>query len=88
MNLLFEKSFLKDLEKLKDPKVKEQVLKTIQYFETAQKLERTPDLKKLKGHKSAYRIRLGNYRLGFFEEENTIIFSRFLHSKDIYKTFP
>ena len=88
MKLLFERSFLKDLERLNDSKTKEQVLEIIDLIETNSTFESIPNLKKLKGHKSAFRIRTGNYRLGFFVEESTVIFSRFLHRKDIYKKFP
>jgi mRNA-degrading endonuclease RelE of RelBE toxin-antitoxin system len=44
--------------------------------------------KKIKTHEAAYRIRIGNYRLGFFYEHHEVIFSRILHRKDIYKYFP
>ena len=88
MKLLFERSFLKDLERLNDSKTKEQVLELINLFERNSTLEDIPNLKKLKGHRSAYRIRTGNYRLGFFVEDSVVIFSRFLHRKDIYKKFP
>ena len=88
MKLLFERSFLKDLERLNDSKTKEQVLELINLFERNSSLEDIPNLKKLKGHRSAYRIRTGNYRLGFFVEDSVVIFSRFLHRKDIYKKFP
>lgn len=30
------------------------------------------DIKKLKGHKSAFRIKLGSYRIGYYLEDNTI----------------
>ncbi|PHX81999.1 MAG: plasmid stabilization protein, partial [Flavobacteriales bacterium] len=45
-------------------------------------------LKKLAGHKSAYRVRIGAYRVGFFYENNKAIFARVIHRKDIYKVFP
>lgn len=57
-------------------------------------MEKAPDLtdltsiKKLKGHDAAYRIRLGDYRLGFFLSGQTIELARFVHRKDIYKVFP
>lgn len=57
-------------------------------MESIDSLDEIPNIKKLKGHKSAYRIRIGDYRLGFFFENTTIIFARFVHRKDIYKIFP
>lgn len=43
---------------------------------------------KLEGYKIAYRIKLGDYRIGVFIEDETIEFVRFVHRKDIYKKFP
>ena len=45
-------------------------------------------IEKLKGHDSAYKIRIGDYRMGLFIEIDTIIFSRLLHRREIYKKFP
>ena len=42
----------------------------------------------MKGHSYAYRIRIGDYRLGFYFEDNTIFLARFLKRSDIYKVFP
>ena len=46
------------------------------------------NLKKIKGHKDAYRIKLGDYRIGIFIKEDTITFSRVLHRKEVYRYFP
>ncbi|MBX6423476.1 type II toxin-antitoxin system RelE/ParE family toxin [Thermosulfurimonas sp. F29] len=45
-------------------------------------------MKKLKGYKDFYRIRIGDYRIGLQIKENKIIFVRFLHRKEIYRCFP
>ena len=57
-------------------------------MESVNSLEEIPNTKKLKAHKSAYRTRIGDYRLGFFYENTTITIARFVHRKDIYKIFP
>jgi len=46
------------------------------------------NLKKLKGEYNAYRIRIGDYRIGFFVEEDTITFARVLHRREFYRYFP
>lgn len=46
------------------------------------------NLKKLRGHRTFYRIKAGEYRIGFELLENRVIFTRLLHRKDIYKYFP
>jgi mRNA interferase RelE/StbE len=43
---------------------------------------------KLSGYKNAYRIRLGNYRIGFYKEGDAIVLSRILDRKEIYRYFP
>jgi mRNA interferase RelE/StbE len=60
-------------------------------FEEIQSLNRLneiPNLKKLKGFPDYYRVRFGNYRLGVRIEEETIIFERVMHRKDIYRYYP
>ncbi|WP_374754821.1 type II toxin-antitoxin system RelE family toxin [Dyadobacter psychrophilus] len=44
--------------------------------------------KKLKGFSNAYRIRIGDYRVGIFVENNIVELARIAHRKDIYKVFP
>jgi len=88
MKVLFEKKFLKNIDVLEDKEPKLNIEQIILAFENAKDLSQMKNLKKLKGHKSAYRLRLGEYRLGFFFEKHKVIFTCFLHRKDIYKYFP
>jgi mRNA-degrading endonuclease RelE of RelBE toxin-antitoxin system len=84
----FLKQFSKDLDNLVGATVKRQVLELIEEFESSDSLPKIANLKKLKGHKNAYRVRLGDYRIGFFHHRNTVTFARLLHRKEIYKQFP
>ena len=88
MKVEFLKSFSKDLDSIKVKSVKQALINLIALMERVNSLEEIPGIKKLKGHKSAYRVRLGDYRLGFFFENSTILLARFLHRKDIYRIFP
>jgi len=88
MKILFEKSFLKDIRKLRDNQAKEQIARIIDEIKEADSIDKLPNVKKMKGHPSAFRIRVGDYRLGLFIEDDQVIMSRFLHRKDIYKLFP
>jgi mRNA interferase RelE/StbE len=88
MELEFLKKFSKDVEELNQKSVKLNLIKLIELLEAEENLNNIPHLKKLKGHKTAYRIRLGDYRLGFFYEQNKIILARIVHRKDIYDLFP
>ena len=82
-------TFIKDLKKLKSnpiySQIKNLVTKEIPNHENVTEIN---NIKKIKGDKNAYRIRIGDYRIGFFLEEDKIIFSRVLHRKEIYRFFP
>ncbi len=88
MKVEFLKKFSKDIDGINLKSVKLNGIKIIELMESANSLDGIPNTKKLKGHKSAYRTRVGDYRLGFFFENATISLARFVHRKDIYKFFP
>lgn len=88
MKTLYEKSFLKDIEKVKDKKILDRLSETIDSIKSATALRDLKNIKKLSGHSDAFRIKMGDYRIGFFFENETVIFSRFLNRKDIYNYFP
>ena len=62
----FLKQFSTDLDKLNSAAIKKQILYLIENLESAEKINTIANLKKLKGHRSAYRIRVGDYRIGLF----------------------
>ncbi len=64
------------------------MIRAIDLIEEAIFMSDIKGLKKLKGFKDAYRIRIGDYRLGIFINKDTVQFARFAHRKDIYKLFP
>ena len=88
MVVLFDKSFLHDIRKINDAKLKLRIARVIQSIEKASSLNEINNLGKMKGHASAYRIRVGEYRIGLFKENEAIKLVRILHRKDIYTFFP
>ena len=88
MKLYYEKSFLKDIEKLNDKNIATKLKAKLIELEEFDDLASVPNIKKLKGHRVYYRLKIGDYRLGFSYEEGEINIIRFLHRKDIYKLFP
>lgn len=88
MKVEFLKKFSKDLDNLKLKSVRQTLLHHIEFLDDVETLDKIPNTKKLQGHKTAYRTRIGDYRLGFFFENSTILLARFVHRKDIYKVFP
>ena len=87
MKFEIQKSFAKDASKLQ-VNLKLQLSKVVEEIEAAKTLSQINNCKKMKGHKDAYRIKLGQYRIGFYFENNVIELSRILARKDIYKFFP
>lgn len=88
MKVEFLKKFSRDLDIVEIKSVKHALLRLIALMEKVDSLDSIPNTKKLKGFKNAYRTRVGDYRLGFFYENTTILLARFVHRKDIYKIFP
>lgn len=88
MKVEFLKSFSKDLDSVSSRSVKQSLIRIIESLEDADDLSKMANIKKLKGFRNAYRIRIGDYRLGFFAANSSIQLARFLHRKDIYKLFP
>jgi len=57
-------------------------------LETLDSIADIPNLKKLNAKGNYYRIRVGDYRMGFKIEKNVILLLRFLDRKEMYKYFP
>jgi len=75
----FKRSFVKDLERVRQ---------AIERVEEAQTLQEIGNVRKLRDGEQYYRIRIGDYRLGLVLEGDRVIFVRFLHRKDVYRYFP
>lgn len=89
MIVLFDRSFSKNLDKLKNNLVKVKLLKLIEQCEKATTLQSITGLKKLKGFSNHYRFRIGDYRIGIeLIDTNTILFVIVAHRREIYNVFP
>lgn len=88
MKIEFSESFLKDLKAVKDKSVLTKVKAAIEASEQADTLDKITNLKKMRGSRDYFRIRIGDFRLGIKLEGETIVFVRCLNRKDIYRYFP
>ena len=84
----YSRIFLKDIQKINDKNTKQDLLDAISNFKNAENILEVANVKKLKGHSEAYRLRIGQYRLGFYYDTETIVLQRFVKREDIYKLFP
>jgi mRNA-degrading endonuclease RelE of RelBE toxin-antitoxin system len=89
MKVEYLPSFLKDLKALKSTSSYSAIRNLVfQEIPNCSSFGEIQGLKKLKASDSAYRLRFGDYRIGFFFENDTITFARVLHRRDIYRSFP
>lgn len=89
MNIEFDKSFEKSLRHVHNPRILRRLKRIIIQFENYPSISEIPNIKKLAGFSSYYRIRIGDYRVGFEIVNNSIVrFIVIAHRKDIYKIFP
>ena len=88
MQVLYDVRFGKDLSALNEKKIKIKVEQFILKIKASEDFSDFTNIKKLKGEAYAYRWKTGNYRLGFEYDGQKVTFVRFLHRKDIYKSFP
>lgn len=87
MNVQFLDQFNRDVNRLQHASVKRALSKTIEEIKSANSISEIRNIKKIQGFRSAYRVRIGDYRLGLFLTGNTIEF-RILNRKEIYRYFP
>jgi mRNA interferase RelE/StbE len=68
--------------------ISDRIADIVEMVMAAETLSDIVGLKKLSGYQTAYRIRLGNYRLGIVSDGTTVEFLRVLHRSKIYRFFP
>jgi len=88
MKVSFLSKFNRDLDRIHLTSVRKSIIKVIGEVKGASELTQIRNLKKLKGFKSAYRIRMGDYRIGIFVDGDSVEFARVLNRREIYRFFP
>ncbi|MBI3153326.1 MAG: type II toxin-antitoxin system RelE/ParE family toxin [Chloroflexi bacterium] len=88
MKILFERTFLHDLEKVKDKRILKRVRVVIAQAASANSTGDIQDINVMRDYKSCCRINLGNYRMGIQILRRKLIFVRLIHRKDMYRYFP
>ena len=87
MNVVITERFDKEEGKLKNKTLTHQIVDLIESLPNIEKIQEIPSIKRLKGT-AAYRIRMGDYRLGVTIENNTVTFHSVGHRKKFYDSFP
>ena len=85
MIILVDKSFERDAKRLpKDAQVR--VKASIEKLRNSSLQEL--NLTKMEGAKNAFRLRVGDYRIGLYLEGDSVVLSRVLSRKEMYRYFP
>lgn len=80
-------SFIKDVKK-SPLDIQSQVKALIGSIEAVERLSDLQHVKKMTGFSDAYRIRLGEYRVGILMRDNLVVLARILHRREVYRYFP
>jgi len=88
MQIQITKDFAKKFRKVKDKKLAQAILAIITEVQAAETINDINNVKKLSGHNTAYRIRIGKFRIGVFVQGDVVEFNNFAHRSKIYKLFP
>ncbi|MCX8490448.1 MAG: hypothetical protein ORN54_05215 [Cyclobacteriaceae bacterium] len=89
MKVVFSKKYERQFDKLSNSKTRRQIVAAVKSIIDANRLEDIPSIKKLKGFTNAYRVRIGQFRIGLIKEPNgTILIAAFDQRKDFYDIFP
>jgi mRNA interferase RelE/StbE len=88
VNTRFRASFGEDLAAITDAGRLRRIKRVIEQVEAAETFQQIPNLKRLDAKGKYYRLRVGDYRLGFVFERGAVTFVRCLDRKEIYRYFP
>jgi len=88
VNTRFRESFDADLSALTDAGLLRRIKRVIEQVEAARTFLQIPNLKRLDARGKYYRIRVGDYRVGFVFEHGAVTFVGCLDRKEICRFFP
>ena len=84
----FRASFAKDLRSIRDKELLRKIAEVVEEVERAGALKDVNGLKKLRGGRDYFRIRVGEHRIGLAVSGAVVTFVRCLDRKEIYRYFP
>jgi len=88
MQVEFRPLFIRDLRAFKDRKLRQRIEAVILEVEAANSLAELRNIKAIQGSPNFYRLKVEDYRLGIYLQDDIVAFVRVLHRKEIYRYFP
>lgn len=89
MNVSYKPAFIRDLRRLRGRPEYERIYGLVfNDMPSWRSLTGQSQIKCLSAKDKAYRIRVGDYRIGFYHSGGELILARLLHRREIYRYFP
>ena len=89
MTVLHSDFFCDDFERIMDKNIIRRANHAIEKLEAANSLREVANIKSMQGYPGFYRIRFGDFRIGFqLVDENTIVLLAIEHRSVFYRGFP
>jgi mRNA interferase RelE/StbE len=89
MKVNLTKQFEKDFNKIEDKVTRSNIFRVIRNIQASKNIRDISKIKPLSGYPGYFRIKIGDYRIGFIlVEKNHIQLKRVLHRQAMYKKFP
>jgi len=88
MIIVVDTSFEKDFKRLHGSNIQKRIIQKLDVLQSLENFDKISGIKNMKWFPNFYRIRIGEYRIGFKYENNTITLLRVRSRKDIYNIFP
>lgn len=88
MKIVFRKSFLKDVKKLKTKSTKDLIHVVIENCENADVIADIKHCEPLQSKGKFFKLKYGQYRFGVYIDKGTVEFLKFGTRQNFYKDFP
>ena len=81
--------YCSDFERISDKNIIRRADNTVEKLKSANSLREVTNIKPMQGYPGFYRIRFGNFRIGFsLEADNSILLLAIGHRSVFYRNFP
>ena len=88
MEVEYLRTFAQDLKRIIEPALLRRIEQTVLEVKAAKSLREIRNVKKMEDESNAFRIRIGDYRIGFYLAKGCVLFARVANRRDIYRIFP
>ena len=88
MEIRYSRAFIRDLRRVRDASIRRRVDRALDDLEAASTIAEVAGAVRIASATRLYRIRIGDYRLGFALDGDAVALMRFMHRREIYRYFP